>query len=299
MWSAMCNSDERKAREHKSENARARVRTRSLKKGEAESKRRSTRLRSEAATGFWYEGWSSTLFFLYIQGSIYIMWKFYNETLTTDKFYHLSKGLETCMKVQPPKLPYLAHNTCLATTWPPRYLWIAGLMLGRSDMLTWPRYFDIPTCWCPQQLFYWTIKLWQCCAVPNWGLQWVRDIGQRQKNHRKLLKIIGNHRKWPEIIGSDWERSGKVMWPRQHVAWSRDYLLTVRKCENTRLASYGAHQHQSSPSAWLDILDYTCCSCSYCAFSQGSQPFVKQQWRVLECCWREWAGVWANELSAL
>jgi len=125
------------------------------------------RLRSKAATRFWYEGWSSTLLFLYVQGSIYIMWKLKNEKLTTDKFYRLSKGPEACMKVQPPKLPYLAHNTCLATAWPLQYFRIAKPMSGWSDMLTWLCYFDILTCWCPQQLFYWTVKLQQCCMVQN------------------------------------------------------------------------------------------------------------------------------------
>jgi hypothetical protein len=37
-------------------------------------------------------------------------------------------------------------------------------------MLTRPHYFDIPTCWCPRQLFYQTIKLLQYCMVLIRGL---------------------------------------------------------------------------------------------------------------------------------
>jgi hypothetical protein len=40
--------------------------------------------------------------------------KILNEKLTSDKFYRSHKGPETRMKVQPPKLPYPAHNTCSA-----------------------------------------------------------------------------------------------------------------------------------------------------------------------------------------
>jgi len=138
------------------------------------------------------------------------------------------------MKVQPSKLPYLAHNACSAIAWPSWYLWIAGPMSGWSDMLMWPHYFDIPICWCSRQLFYQTVKFLQCCAVPNWGLQWARDVGQKQKS----LEMI----RWPEVIRSDWEWSGKALWPRWHVAQSCDHLLTVRKWENTCIVSYGAHQ---------------------------------------------------------
>ena len=73
----------------------------------------------------------------------------------------------------------------------------------------------------------------------------MRETSAESKNHRKLLKIIGNHRKWQEIIGSERERSGKVMWPRQHVAWSRDHPLTrgakMRTYMPSELWSSSAH----------------------------------------------------------
>ena len=81
----------------------------------------------------------------------------------------------------------------------------------------------------------------------NAGMPVACDLGVK-------LKMI---RKWPEMIGSNWERSGKVMWPQWHVAWSRDHLLTVWKCQNTHIVSYGAHQCTQSmyqaPSG-LDVL---------------------------------------------
>jgi len=44
---------------------------------------------------------------------IYILY----EKLTSDKFYRLHEGPETCMKIQHPKLPYPAHNACSAIAW--------------------------------------------------------------------------------------------------------------------------------------------------------------------------------------
>ena len=73
--------------------------------------------------------------------------------------------------------------------------------------------------------------------------------------HQPKAKMIRNDWKWPEKIGSDQERSGKVMWPRQHVAWSCDHLLMVRKYENTCLVSYGAH-HCYYNRCWELALEY-------------------------------------------
>jgi len=183
------------------------------------------------------------LYFLVCTGEYIYNVKLKNEKLTTDKFCHLSKGPETHMKIQHPKLPYLACNTCSAIAWPSQYLWIARLW---SDMLMWPHYFDIPTCWCPQQLFYWTIKLLQCCTVPNWGLQWAWDVGQKQKSS-EIAKT-----KSPEMIGNGWKWLGKVMWPQWHVAQSCDHPLMVQKCENTCIVGYGAHHCILKPdfSCW-------------------------------------------------
>ena len=131
------------------------------------------------------------LFFLVCTGEYIYNVKILNEKLTTDKFYFLSKGPETCMKIQHPKLPYLAHNTCSAITGTPQYLQVARLMLGQSDMLTWPHYFDILICQCPQQLFYWTIKLLLCGTK---------------------LGFTMSMRCWPKanIIGNGWKWSGTV-----------------------------------------------------------------------------------------
>jgi len=70
--------------------------------------------------------------------------KFLNEKLTTDKFYCLSKGPETHMKIQHQKLPYLAHNACSAIVWPWQYLWIARLMSDQSDAASLFWYTNMP-----------------------------------------------------------------------------------------------------------------------------------------------------------
>jgi len=119
--------------------------------------------------------------------------KFLNEKLTTDKFYCLSKGPETHMKSN-------IKNYHIWLIMPVQLLYDLGSI---SELPGWcrtkvmqPRYFDIPTCRCPWQLFYWTVKLLQYCTVPNLGLQWVQDISRKQKS----LEIAKNHRKWLDMV---------------------------------------------------------------------------------------------------
>src|ERR1700679_1623088 len=72
---------------------------------------------------------------------------------------------------------------------------------GRSGTLTQPRYFDIPTCQCPQQLFYQTVKLLQCWMVLIRGCT-EREKSPKGKNHCKLLKIIRNDWKSSQMSGN-------------------------------------------------------------------------------------------------
>ena len=101
-----------------------------------------------ATTRFWDEGWSST-FFLVCTGEYIYNVKFFNEKLTTSKFFCLHKGPEMHMKVQHPKLPYLAHNTCSVVMWPPWYVWSTGLTQCWSvptDASLRPLCTDVPMC---------------------------------------------------------------------------------------------------------------------------------------------------------
>jgi len=131
------------------------------------------------------------------------------------------------------------HIWLIMPVWLPHDLHGISKLLGqcRAEVICWCG-LTILICWCPWQLFYQTVKLQQYCTVPNWGFQWVWDTGQKQKSS----EIAKNHRKWPEMARNNQKWSGKVMWPRRHVVWSRDHPLMVWKCKNTHLVSYGAHQ---------------------------------------------------------
>ena len=136
-----------------------------------------------AAIRFWETRGKVLLVFWYVQGSIYIMWNFKMKGMPTDKFYRLYKGPEAHAKVQPSKLPYPAHNTCCTLVWPLQYLQIAGPVSGWSGMLMRPRAFDIPTCRCPQQLFYRTAGVLRSAELGTaTSARW-----------RPKVTIIGNH----------------------------------------------------------------------------------------------------------
>ena len=79
------------------------------------------------------------LYFLVCTGEYIYNVKFKNEKLTTGKFYRLSKGPETCMKIQLLKLLYPTHNACSAIAWPNCWANVRP-----SNMLTWPCIFDVP-----------------------------------------------------------------------------------------------------------------------------------------------------------
>jgi len=80
---------------------------------------------------------------------------------------------------------------------------------GWRGKLKWPRYFDIPTCRCPWQLFYQTINFHSVTWYPI-GVRNACETLAKGKIHWKSLKIIGNDQKLSQMSGNDQNWSPKV-----------------------------------------------------------------------------------------
>jgi hypothetical protein len=93
------------------------------------------------------------LVFWYVQGSIYIMWNFKMKSWQPINCTACAKDRGLAWKSNLQNY----HIWIITPVWllhdPSQYLWITGLMLSQSGMLTWPHYFDILTFWYPWELF--------------------------------------------------------------------------------------------------------------------------------------------------
>jgi hypothetical protein len=159
---------------------RARTRVQSLNNAmpRARDKVQGRETRSKVATRFWYKGWSSTFSNLFsgMYRGVYILYEILKwKARQSINFTACAKdwGLAWKSNLQNYHIRlispvWLSHDLCNISESP-----------GRSGKMMWPRYFDIPTCRCPRQLFYQTVKLPQCHMVPNWGLQCSQDVGRR------------------------------------------------------------------------------------------------------------------------
>jgi hypothetical protein len=143
--------------------------------------------------------------------------------MTTDKFYHLYKRPEAHTKVQPSKLPYLAHNTCSVITWPPWYVWSTRPTQCWSDPADASSRLlctDVPMCHV------------QIVKLP--GVLHSTELGIAMcVRCRPQAKIIGNARKWSEKVGKGHVTSVAY----GTITWSSANGVKMRKYVNSKLWS--------------------------------------------------------------